>query len=146
MSGRSGWRGSARIGFLGLALCAVLPLAAFRPAAAGSGFIIGHAPPAVAPAGQDLTLSAIVASTCTIAHCGEIRLVAVYRVPGGTRFAVTTLPASKAQVGEVTLPGVEIRVPSIVYKLAAYQERCFFMSCPTASTETGWYTVMVRTM
>ena len=129
-----------------MVLCALLSIGALQTSGADTEFVIGHAPQGLAAAGRNLALSAMVMSTCTIAQCGDISLVAVYRVPGGTRFTSVSLPARSAQLGRITLPGIDVRVPSLTYRLETYQQRCFFMSCPTASGKTQWYTVMVREM
>ena len=105
--------------------------------------VVGHVAPAFAREGHDLTLPALVQSTCTIGSCGAIRFVVAYQVPGGSTFRVVMLPAQKAQLAGITIPGADVRAPRIVYRLAAYQQRCLW-HCSIASGETITYTVPVR--
>lgn len=136
-------RSTTRRLLLCVLLCAILASAALQVAQADTGMVVGHVAPASAREGHDLTLPAFVQSTCTLGSCGAIRFVVAYQIPEGSTFRVVMLPAQKAQLAGITIPGVDVRAPRIVYRLAAYQQRCF-RHCSTASGETITYTVPVR--
>ncbi len=128
---------------LGLVLCAALALFVPRAAVADYGFVIGHAPPGVVQEGRDVTLPALVQSTCTVGSCGEIRFVVIYQTAEDSAFQYVMLPPQKTQLATVTIPGLHVRAPALTFRLAAYQTRCLW-HCSIASTETITYRVMVR--
>lgn len=136
-------RSTKRHVLLCVVLCGIFASAVLQTASAGTGMVVGHVPPISAREGRDLTLPALVQSNCTIGSCGEIRFVVVYQAPEGSTFRAVTLPARKAQLAGITIPGLHVRAPRIVYRLAAYQQRCLW-GCATASGETMTYTVSVR--
>ena len=136
-------RSSKRSVVLSVVLCAILASAALQAAQADTGMVVGHVAPASAREGHDLMLPALVQSTCIVGSCGPIRFVVVYQVPEGSTFRVVMLPAKKTQLAGIMIPGVDVRAPRIVYRLAAYQQRCVW-HCSTASGETITYTVPVR--
>ena len=136
-------RSTKRRVVLSVALCAILASVALQSADADTGMVVGHVAPASAREGHDLMLPALVQSTCIVGSCGAIRFVVVYQVPEGSTFRVVMLPARKSQLAGITIPGVDVRAPRIVYRLAAYQQRCLW-HCLIASGETITYAVPVR--